>query len=162
MKIDPDKLEEVADRLLATSENFRNGGKAAHVEFDAATIRAAGVASPCGTVACHAGWLAVVFAEKGRPDLASSMWGCGYQQGVRDMDDFLGISGARGRGTQWAFANWAHENPDLWGNTYGVEMYDSDGHYAFHKSASDEVTLETVANWYKDVSKRIRESEDGD
>ena len=127
----------------------------------------------CGTVACHGGWYALaaldglewenpIPGEKGAaPDyLIRSPEECGYTGYIASYawgadklaQDLLGEGSS-----QYDLQDWAHENPHLWGNEWGNDMFSGQsGPCAFGGSMfSDAFPLSVVIDHWRAVADRI-------
>jgi len=83
-----------------------------------------GVYKSCGTSACHAGWFGVT-QIKGAPKESRYRDG-----GLQTVDESFGYAGAAskmarflGKSDKLSLKNWAKNNPDLWGNDNGEQMF---------------------------------------
>jgi len=95
----------------------------------------------CNTPACHGGWAAIMY----KVDNIGSDF---FELGAEILAEKLGFDMADG------YEVWAFQNPLLWGNSNGNEMFCS--MFAFGKEFIDKLTLPDIANHYKGVSERIR------
>ena len=117
----------------------------------------------CGTVACHAGWYALMtikeqewhFSEYlGCEYLKTSNPGCmgmGFTYGKIKMALDLGFPCAD------RLEDWAQANPEIWGNAFGNRMFGSTE--AFGKDERCNVTLAEIADHWHRVSDRLEKSE---
>lgn len=132
----PTKLREVAAKFREIYVNE----KETKLDFDMSYVKP----TPCGTVACHGGWALV--AIEGLEDSRRRP----YAAGVQQLEQYLTTN------PNWRFPLWAYENPDLWGNTYGIGMFFADGYKAFDSECFN-CTLLTIADHYDAVAARIEE-----
>ena len=102
--------------------------------------------SLCRTPLCHGGWLAVMFNEKARatPECRSF-----YRAGAHAAAKYLGFK------TKRDLEYWASENPNLWGNRRGSDMFTSGGAFG---ERFKHFKLTTIANHYADVGQRCIEA----
>lgn len=136
----------------------------AHVNMDAATIFMGSslngdFVEECGTVACHAGFYAL--AKK--RNKSGYNWSEGY---------FIGRLGYRVEYTEGAdllaedlgmrhaehLRTWAHKNPKVWGNEYGLNMFHSQ--LAFGERVML-FKLRTVIDHWLAVADRLQKVEEG-
>lgn len=130
----PDNLRTMADRF----EELADAQKV--LDFSEPRV------AQCGTVACHGGWAAVILVE----DVGNS---CGhFLQGAQTLAEFL-----RPGWGWYDLEEWADDNPELWGNEYGVDMFNSDGYRAFGFDEPGECDLYDIAAHYRGVADRIEE-----
>ena len=89
----------------------------------------------CGTVHCVAGWYAV--ANLNRQVIKDK-----FNQGCVGFDDGANLI-AQDLGFGWSYPlkNWAEENPEIWGNEDGFEMFESE--LAYDNAGFDGV----IAQW---------------
>lgn len=72
----------------------------------------------CGTVHCMAGWYAVALRGKDpKIDRLIEKKDCGYIDGARKIADKLGFVSVV------QMIQWAHDNPEIWGNNDGYEIF---------------------------------------
>lgn len=171
MDIDPDKLEALGTALIAIATRAESSDWGAEVDFGRTAVGQwyNEADNACGTVACHAGWLAVAIREDGR--LAAQtptaddghVWQeVNWRTGARRLSGYLGFPQTMDGNIGMAdgihsFSQWADENPALWGNEHGRYMFASTGESAFG-AEFDDVTLTNIGQWYLDVADRVREA----
>jgi hypothetical protein len=66
------------------------------------------VAPVCRTPGCHGGWAGIALGFKDIYD---------YTQGAHALAQYLGFT------DRYALATWARDNPGIWGNTSGYDMF---------------------------------------
>ena len=106
----------------------------------------------CGTVHCHAGWYALACEwDGGSPHLGDDPdHVVDYRHGVRLLKRDLGA----------APDVWAEENPDIWGNDWGGEMFGSA--VAFGGPDGDPtLTVRKIVDHWKGVAGRMEAVERG-
>lgn len=135
----PAHLEKMAEGFEALAKNQNN-----RVAFHLPKV----MYDKCGTVACHAGWAAVILKV-----------GKHYQFGANALAQFLNAHWLEGK----QFARWAHENPHLWGRTaefLGEStadlLFQSSGHTAFGFEQPGQCTLSDIAKRYREVAERVK------
>lgn len=93
----------------------------------------------CCTIACHAGWFGIAMGKE-----------CGYDYGfsnsAEEMANFLGFD------NRWRLEIWARDNPKLWGNRYGLDMFSD--REAFGLKDREPTLKEIGKHWHK-VANRI-------
>jgi hypothetical protein len=89
----------------------------------------------CGTVHCMAGWYAVANLDRKFIDNKIKKGCVGYEDGAELMADDLGFD------YRYELDNWAHDNPKIWGNKRGGDMFESDLAY------DDEGFDGVIAQW---------------
>lgn len=114
--------------------------------------------------ACHGGWLALTFAGFGEiywqtvgyaPEkynqavYRNTFESVGFDHGSDRMARHLGF------GDDDELVQWARDNPDLWGNTYGGHMFHPgmNGRRAFNQVAL--FPLQVILDHWRDVALRI-------
>lgn len=102
--------------------------------------------SECGTVACHAGWFAVANnKEQGYNRGAKRYYD--YEDAAKELSVFIGMK---------YLETWAHSNPSLWGNPWGLSMFLNKR--TFKKGGN--VTLKDIGIHWLKVAERIRSLDD--
>ena len=124
---------------------------------------------PCGTVACHGGWLYVMAIEDELPGVCLESWerrvhlDNAFRHGARHIAQALKLRWLN-RPTVYTGAvaaavfllpAWAAQNPSLWGNSYGFEMFNCTGYRAFGRIEKS-CTLQTISEHYAAVAARVR------
>jgi hypothetical protein len=77
----------------------------------------------CGTVHCVGGWYAVANLDRERIKDKIKNGRVGYDDGADLLANDLGFA------SHYALQNWAEENPKIWGNEGGDEMFGSASAY---------------------------------
>lgn len=98
----------------------------------------------CETPACHAGWFGVI-------KHAESKRGTYYIEYAREMAKFLGMR------DDDDLTEWACQNPIVWGNSYGDEMFMNAR--AFGESDDDgmnRVSIQQIAQHWYNVGERMQ------
>lgn len=118
------------------------------------------VEHPCGTPMCHGGWYSLV--------LGYPRFDAGAEQMAEDLG-FTPILNLDGRGTPWEdpaqdqLAQWAKNNPQLWGNVAGSVMFIDESAFGVVISLDDdlqreqlspELTLQMIIDHWKGVMER--------
>lgn len=103
----------------------------------------------CGTPACHAGWFGR-FWDKNHTD---------YNQSANAMANFLGYERTNRHTAMRQLETWAMDNPDLWGNENGDEMFYH--RRAFRKDSEDmrSATMREIADHWYGVAERLSKVE---
>lgn len=97
----------------------------------------------CGTPACHAGWFGAFYPKR----LPA---GYGNYKGFGAYADQMGKM--LGLGDSNALEEWASENPLIWGNQWGDEMFGSSEAFG---EFNGEVTLQEIADHWYGVATRL-------
>lgn len=139
----PTKLREVAAKFREIYVNE----KETKLDFGEAFVNQYG----CKTVACHGGWACEVLKEGTPYDDGEGF----YADGVQLLGDYV-IGRTDMPRDFFRMDKWADENPNLWGNIEGIEMFSDIGYMAFD-STKEDCTLLTIADWYDAVATRIEE-----
>ena len=121
----------------------------------------------CKTIACHAGFYELQFALKNKEkycfedddienversylsensDKERKDW-IVYEHGAKRIAQDLGFRGKQD------LKNWAHNNPKLWGNKYGFNMFTSQ--QAFNGVNKGGLTLNNIVKHWRNVADRI-------
>jgi hypothetical protein len=77
----------------------------------------------CGTVHCVGGWYAVANLDREFIDNKIKNGRVEYDDGAELMAHDLGFD------SYWALGGWAFDNPKIWGNEGGFEMFESASAY---------------------------------
>lgn len=107
----------------------------------------------CGTVACHGGWAALLFAEelplptKYKSSLGYDIYS--FFSGAEALANFLGFS------DDDALRYWADCNSTIWGNDLGLMMFSAHGHLAFDKADGESTSLLDIVAKYLQVSTNL-------
>jgi hypothetical protein len=149
-----DKLKQFVTALDSLSENIK--------DWDVAMISTK--EPTCGTPGCHAGLISIV--AKDLTEMKDT-----YKRllilklGIKcnnfalysfhiwadTLTDFLGFK------DRFGLMDWARDNPKLWGNKRGDDMFCS--HLAFTDYEDKEITHRDIINHWKQVLKNIEEEE---
>ena len=70
---------------------------------------------PCGTVHCFGGWYAIALFDGIREFYY-------YDDGADEMAKHLGLK-EQDRDGEFSIEEWASNNPDIWGNEYGGNVF---------------------------------------
>ena len=169
-----------ANRLRIIGRKFieLSGRPLCKLDFIVPTVKKT---NACGTIACHGGWLYELLPEPNfadvygedfqrlldRGDIAEEF--SEYIKGALKVASFLGLRWSLGedlkdmeqeepaiklKALATLFPSWAHQNPMLWGNCEGLDMFLGFGWVAFSRR-SDECTLKDVGRWYLEVADRV-------
>lgn len=133
----PDKAEELG-KMFLDLEKSNPGGLEVSMGCTAFNHE-------CGTVACHAGWFAVI---QGKSRMKWQGQNYSYRDAANEMAEFLGFK------YHINLERWARNNPLLWGNEYGDEMFCDNA--AFGKKIHQTLTLTDIGNRWLKVADRIR------
>lgn len=101
----------------------------------------------CGTPACHAGWFGVFWGKMGKND----EYYADFSDYARILAEILGFS------RKSHLEQWAHENPEVWGNNYGSDMFYASSAFGL---GFKNVTLKDISNHWYGVAKRLHEIQD--
>jgi hypothetical protein len=93
----------------------------------------------CGTPMCHGGWYVVACDLN---PLEERFYGADY------LDGAMAIALALGFPTSYTLELWASDNPKLWGNEYGDDMF------CCNSAFNDAKTLRGVVNHWIGVHNR--------
>lgn len=94
---------------------------------------------PCGTPMCFAGWYGLVTSNKGN-----------FLEGRSKIVNALGFK------CSYELKKWAGENPEIWGNKYGLFMFSDDR--SFTGDSDTEIpNLQYIINHLKGVKERLPE-----
>ncbi len=96
----------------------------------------------CGTPMCHGGWYAFIASGVSAEKLEE----LDYMDGANLMAKHLGFDFDQG-----ALEEWAENNPDIWGNLNGGDMFGSSKAFEIE---GDCLYLETIINHWKGVKER--------
>ena len=109
----------------------------------------------CGTVHCAAGWYALAF--KGTPRWerahAKSEGHISYDYGGDWMAEDLGFSR-----DDWP-STWASENPEIWGNTMGIYMFNDSRAYGDGEETEAESLRDIYDHWTRVRGRLAKEGE---
>ena len=104
----------------------------------------------CGTVACMAGWYFIALIE------------CKCYDYILDSDAFRTGSGQMSNSLGFKDGNdlvdWAHANPDYWGNEFGGDLFCRA--MAYGKEPGESVTVKEIADHFFGVANRLKTMED--
>jgi len=109
----------------------------------------------CDTPACHGGWAAIVYGLGGYKHYAESSDRF-YLSGAKRLAEELGF-GTKSKlwfDPKGDLECWALRNPFYWGSDTGGSMFTRKS--AFNKRPHEPLHLKDIANWYMNVSKRLR------
>ena len=156
----PEKIREVAARFrrahersqrivsMGASNIYKSNKAYPHLECGPLSTKEAKTAK-CGTIACHAGHYLLEKIVSGEVEYQLEY--ANFILGEELINEDLGIS-------YGSVTVWASDNPELWGNPQGGNMF----YYvkAFKKDAhSDEtLTLLDIADWWDAVADRVEEA----
>ena len=114
-------------------------------------LRDANEALACGTIACHAGHYAI---EKFLIGEAEVDWKfADYIDGAWMMASDLGFGDSR-----YELIEWARENPEIWGNEYGYEVFSELDAFVVDDYEGD-FTLLHIAKHWDGVADRLEQLE---
>lgn len=107
----------------------------------------------CGTVHCVAGWFCVAI-KNDDPIIKKRIEGnfCTFSDGYRAMSEILGFRDV------YRLETWAEDNPDIWGNEYGDNMF----YHLFAYNGLQNYTknpMTIIIKHWEDVRDRIQEYE---
>lgn len=107
----------------------------------------------CGSPACFGGWMRAVLGGKHKVKYKREYW---FKYGAGNLAQFLGLR------SEYGLENWLLNNPEIWGNVYGGEVFLQ--HEAFSEGAkkfnkNNPATLKDVLHKWKRVLKRLEEKE---
>lgn len=119
-------------------------------------------------IACHGGWCALATVlphlvdwidepEVGRQGDAESEWAV-YGASLLNVtwdDGAERLSRRLGVGNHVNLVHWARDNPALWGNEWGVYMFDPAPHGAWAFDQSTGFPVQVIADHWRDVALRI-------
>lgn len=95
----------------------------------------------CTTIACHAGWFAIAREKERVFDDLKNTYTYDFDHSADEMARFLGFSDSL------ALKNWTVDNPKLWGNGFGRDMFCS---WDAFGGRNYEMTLKTIGlHWLK-------------
>lgn len=100
----------------------------------------------CGSVHCFGGWFAVACLEAGLLEGYVTFRGGGYL-----MANMLGF------GRRHEFECWADDNPDIWDNPYGMEMFIDKKAFKSPQRPSGAKDVADIINHLQDVQARLPE-----
>lgn len=111
----------------------------------------------CGTPGCHGGLYAVIHmapSELGLPHR-----GIDFQAGANLMTEHLTgtVYDLDEDGISEVLIDWASDNPKLWGNDCGTNMF---CHSSAFDSDDEYVSIAHIADHWEGVARRIRQAED--
>lgn len=106
----------------------------------------------CKTAHCHGGWYTVAKINPLRRIITKM----NYIEGANIMAKDLGLK------SRVELQNWANDNPNIWGNNYGLLMFQSNGRVAFKSSnrPSGAYSLKEIIDHWKEVYERIKATEE--
>ncbi len=148
----PERIEEAMNQILRSAQQFPG----ALMDIQRTKI----THTPCHTVSCFAGWWQVsqlnphtirtrdnqVVDAKGRL--------CTYEVAASDFAEFLGLKSLA------ELEDWGLEYPELWGGSYGDEMFCSlSAYFPDDDPIPTENLLEAICNHWRQVADRIRNQE---
>ena len=157
-----DKLEFIGNKFIELNNFTEN-----RVEFDIGEVYGT---QSCGMTACHGGWLSTFLPAPViiNPYLAKIFDGTlsEYVVGKARIAAFLGFIDSKQYPRRhvenlWKhkfhhFNSWAAENPNLWGNPYGLYMTDGESGPVAFDSTHAQCTLEVIGKHYLGVAARVR------
>ena len=134
---------DLAEKFLEMAEKFLPYAADQRCELD--MYKCYVVKDHCGTVACHGGYAAIV--------LLKAKSGTDYGQGRRALAEFLGFN------SDESLIWWADNNPSIWGNYSGANMFCDIGAFKPFKRTSVELpeNLQTIVAHYLRVAKNLME-----
>ncbi len=146
-----DKLKELVNALDALSDDVKDWG-----------VRMSSTNEPvCGTPGCHAGLISIVAKEL--PEMKDTYKRLlilklgikchnfalySFQIWADTLTDFLGFK------DRYGLLDWAVDNPKLWGNNRGYDMFCA--RLAFTDDKSKHLTHRDIINHWKQVLKNIK------
>ena len=136
----PEDIRKVADRLESVAGT-------ACLDMAASFVKK----SPyhCKTVACHGGFYALACSVEMKDGKVDPHDGStNYKVGANQMALDLGFS------SMSSIKDWAGENPDLWGNRFGLSMFGAPQAFGFDHE-DNRIRLENIIKWWRDVADRI-------
>ncbi len=151
------KLVKTFERVLPYARR-----KGASLNMDSAVVsRPVGSNTPacqdhkCGTVHCHAGWYLLAKMWDGKAEYLPAGRHYYYDVGARMMAQDLGLL------CGYALKYWARDNPDLWGNDRGNEMFI--GMRAFSPDGMNvpESSLDAIVDHWRQVADALELAEIG-
>lgn len=139
MKFDSCKYDhlQLADQFLKMAEKFMPYAADEKNELDMSECNV--VEHACGTTACHGGYAILALNIKSRF----------YDSGANALARYLGFP------SREKLEVWARNNPQIWGNDYGDEMFSSG--YAFGIDCYEMAFLKHIVSHYLSVAKRLME-----
>jgi hypothetical protein len=99
----------------------------------------------CGSPACHAGWFGVFFNDEHST----------FSSYSEKMTELVGLPHPNAYlcGFSSGLGVWANNNPKLWGNKNGDEMFSTV--MAFGKKDGDVITMQDIATHWYGVAERL-------
>lgn len=150
------QVQKVIDNLTSVLPlTFDKNGKQRdkHLSMAVGSVRTTdehlGVIHECGTTHCHGGWYAVAVCDRTRQSI-------GYMDGTMKMAEHLGFK------DDMQLEYWAYENPEIWGNDWGVSMFEAEGEKAFYNEScrpQGATNLNDIIDHWKEVKQRLVELE---
>ena len=104
----------------------------------------------CGTVHCVAGWYLLAKRWNGKDRFLKGQNNYNFEDGARLMAWDAGFN------TIKKMLNWADDNPKIWGNVYGENMFTGQSAYDCHPLY--EIDLCKIANHFDGVADRLAEA----
>lgn len=104
------------------------------------------VYNDCGSPMCHGGWYAAASNIQRNTDFTH------YDYGAKLMAHDLGFTDKE------KLKEWADQNPKIWGNPYGIEMFCH--RLAFVPMGAEITSLKQIYDHWKGVYDRVKAMED--
>lgn len=96
----------------------------------------------CGTVHCHAGWLAIGLGLHANKNIS-------YLAGREALSEIMGfIDGKK-------LKEWAFFNPEKWGNPYGLYMFSDEKAFKSSRRPHGALNLKHIIDHWKEVKTRL-------
>lgn len=99
----------------------------------------------CGTFHCHAGWYAIATC-----DLSEKF---GHTKGAMRLAEDLGFD------DHYYILEWARDNPEIWGNNFGYDMFLYEKAFTSSTRPEGAKTLLDIVNHWREVFDRIESKE---
>jgi hypothetical protein len=100
----------------------------------------------CGTIHCHSGTYAIM-----RSDLSRCL---SYDDGADQMASDLGFYDL------FNLSEWAGNNPDIWGNTYGRWMFSEKLSFTSPSRPDGALSIQHIADHWNEVAQRLEAIEE--
>lgn len=137
---------------IADTFQFLATARMGHVDIE--EFRVPAVEHICGSSACHGGWFQVAAAPVRNPQ-ARGFGALEYQAITSYSDGAELMARELGMGNMRILEEWAHHNPNIWGNKNGGDMFTGDR--AFTKGPPP--TLGKIARHWYGVGARLEQLE---
>lgn len=97
----------------------------------------------CGTIHCHGGWYAIAAGLHKKKIV-------GFNDGANKMAEDLGFGK-----DLFNLTDWAHSNPDLWGNVCGIHMFGNAIAFYSEGRPDGALSLQDIIDHWREVGVRL-------